>query len=168
MDASRLATGALVGLALLIAGCGGDDGDGGDSLTKAEYQKEGNALCREAFAKVRDIDEPTSPEEIPDYVDRLFDLSFSYTDEFEALEPPDELKDAHDESVRLSEDSKEQTDELVERLREAENPPAAAQREFQELLRSPEFKRSLEVTRKLGLDACLELGAPGAEQPEAS
>jgi len=41
-------------------------------------------------------------------------------------------------------------------------------REHQKLLERPESKRGLELARKLGLDACLELGAPGAEQPEAS
>ncbi len=168
MNAAKLATSALTALALFAAaGCGGDDDPGGGALTQAEYQKQGNALCRDAISEAKDVEVPTSPDEIPDYVDRLFDVSFGYTEEFEALEPPEELQEAHDESVRLTDDSKRLTDELVERLRDAENPQAAVLREFRKLAETENFKRSQEVTRELGLDDCLDVGAPGAE-PEAS
>lgn len=166
MSSRPLAT-SLAALALVAAaGCGGDDDDSG-ALSKAEYQKQGNALCREAISKTKEVDPPRSPDEIADYVDRLFDVAYGYLDEFEALEPPKELREAHDGSVQFSKDSRETIDELVERVREAENPQVAAQTELRKLAQSPDFERDRELTRALGLDDCLDVGAPGAE-PEAS
>jgi len=167
MNAARLATSVLTALALVTAaGCGGDDEESG-ALSKAEYREQGNTLCREAGTEVEDIDPPSSPDEIADVLERIFDVSDSYTDDFEALEPPAELQDAHDESLRLSDDTKELTDRLVERVREADDPQVAARREFVKLVETREFKRSQELARELGLDDCLDVGAPGAE-PEAS
>jgi len=91
----------------------------------------------------------------------------SYNDDFEALEPPKELRRDHEELVRLSEESKRETDELVERLRRAKDPAVAVQREFAGLLRSPTFKRSVRTTRRLGLDECLEVGQP-PQRPKSS
>jgi hypothetical protein len=42
---------ALAALAMIVAGCGGD-GDSTDSLTKAEFVKQGNAICVEGEKKL--------------------------------------------------------------------------------------------------------------------
>ena len=171
MSRARRAASALALTALLTAaGCGDDDEDTqkeeGGALSAAEYRKQGNALCRDAISKAGKVPPPQSPDEIADYTERLFDLAHSYNDDFEALEPPKELRRDHEQAVRLSEDSKQETDELVKRVRRAKNPAAAVQREFRRLARSPTFKRSLGVTRRLGLKDCLEVGQP--PQPPAS
>ncbi len=163
MKTAKLATIALAGLAglALVAavGCGDDEGDSG-ALTKTEYQKRGNALCREAVSEIEELDPPNSPDEIPDFAERLFDLSYSYTDDFEALDPPAELREAHDEMLRLSEGAEEEGDELVERLRSAENPQKAFLRELREMVESPEFERNVDRLRELGLDDCVDVGVP--------
>lgn len=162
MNPTKLATSALAALALAVAaGCGGDGGDSG-TLSKAEYTDEGNKLCRDAVDAANEVEPPRSAEEIAGYVDRLFEVSFGYVEDFEALEPPEELRAAHEESVRLSKDSKRLVDDLVERLRAAKSPQTVLPREFQRLAATKEFRRSQEVTRELGLDDCLDLGAPGA------
>ncbi len=162
MNLTKLATSALAALAVAVAaGCGGDGESG--ALSKAQYTEQGNKLCRDAVDAANEVEPPRSAEEIADYVDRLFEVSFGYVDDFEALEPPEELRGAHEESVRLSKDSRQLVEDLVERLRAAKSPQTALPREFQELAATKEFRRSQEVTRELGLDDCLDLGAPGAE-----
>lgn len=163
MKTAKLATSALTALTLVAAaGCGGDGDEpgGGGALTKGEYQKQGNALCRDAVSELEELDPPNSPDEIPDFAERLFDLSYGYNDEFEALEPPAELREDHEEILRLSEGAEEEGDEIVARLRKAENPQKAFLRELREMVESPEFKRNVDRLRGLGLDDCVDVGVP--------
>ena len=172
MSRAHRAACALALGALVFPGCGGDDDEDtgkekGGPLSAAEYRKQGNDLCRDAISKAGEVPPPKSPDGIADYTERVFDVASSYNDDFEALEPPKELRRDHEEAVRLSEETEQETDELVERLRRSENPTAAVGREFRRLLRSPAFKRSLRVTRRLGLEECLEVGQP-PQAPQSS
>ncbi len=157
-------TASLVG-----AGCGGDDdGEGasdGGSLTAAEYRKQGNALCKDAIREVRAIPEPKSPDEIADYLEEVFETSERVNDEFVALEPPEELRADHERAVELSEESEKTFDELIERARDASDPPAAVQREFRKLV--PELEKAQELNTRLGLEECNKVGPP-SQQPAPS
>ena len=39
-------------MGLIAAGCGGDDDDGGDALTKEEYVAQGNEICEDGNAEL--------------------------------------------------------------------------------------------------------------------
>jgi len=162
---------ALGAVALAVAaGCGGGDDEpapDGGALTKAEYQKQGNALCKEAVAEVGRVPTPRAPDQIADYLERTFAVAEETNGKFESLEPPKELREDHEQAVRLSEDFEGVSDQLVERVRQADDPRAAIQREFRKLAGDPVFKRSQDVTRRLGLDECLEVG-PSPTRPESS
>ena len=160
---------ALVALAG-ATGCGGGDDESapdGGALTKAEYQKKGNALCKDTVAEVGRIPMPREPDQIAGYLKRTFAVAEEANGKFESLEPPRELREDHEQAVRLSEDFEQVSDRLVERVRQADDPRAAVQREFRKLAGDPVFKRSQEVTRRLGLDECLEVG-PAPTRPENS
>lgn len=73
--ASLAVLAALIALAAIVAGCGGgDDSDTSDSLTKAEFIKQGDAICEKAneqseaeaekFAKENDfsLERPTKAQ----------------------------------------------------------------------------------------------------------
>jgi len=158
-------TAALACLALVAAtGCGGDDESGG-ALTKAEYRKQGNAICKDALSEAEGIPAPTSPEDLDDYLEKLFDSVEKANDEFVALEPPEELRADHERAVELTDESEQASETLIERVREAPDPQAAVQREFRKL--GPLLARGEKVNARLGLDDCNRVGPP-TEQPAPS
>lgn len=158
-------TAALACLALVAAtGCGGDDESGG-ALTKAEYREQGNAICKGALREAEGIPAPTSPEDLGDYLEKVFDSVEESNDEFVELEPPEELRADHERAVKLGEELEKGTEGLVERVRDASDPQAAIQREFRKL--GPLLARGEKVNARLGLDDCNKVGPP-PEQPAPS
>ncbi len=166
---SRTSLAATLACTALVAGCGGDsDGDATSDtgpLTVAEYREQGNALCKEAVREAEAIPVPRSPDDIADYLKTVFDASSELTDEFAEFEPPEELRADHERAVELSRESDETLDGIVERVRDASDPQAAAQREFRKL--APELERAEKLNNRLGLEECNETGPP-AEQPAPS
>jgi len=126
---------------------------------------QGNALCKEAVREVGRIPAPSSEAEIADYLERLFDVSEDVTDEFTDLDPPEELRADHERAVALGEELEGKFDGVVDRVREAARPRAAAARELRQL--APDIARAEELNERLGLEECNEVGPP-PEQPEAS
>ena len=171
MDSRTALVAVLAAVGLLVpAGCGGDDdeeksGSEGAPLTAAEYREQGNALCTDTIGEVERIPEPSSEDELADYLERVFDVSVGVTDDFEKLDPPDELRADHDKAVEIARESEELFDGVLERVRESDNPRAATLSEFRKL--APVIKRSEEINEKLGLDECNEVG-PSSEPPGAS
>jgi hypothetical protein len=96
--------------ALVAAGCGGPSTE--------EYRSEARAICVEADKATESIKAPTrtTPEAIADYFRRLLAPAERATQRFEALEPPGDLEDAHDDVVRANRASVREVEQLVERL----------------------------------------------------
>ncbi len=136
-------------------------------LSRAEYQEQGNAICARAIDEVEDVPEPRSPDAIADYVQEAFGLALEANEELAALGPPDALRADHEKLVKLSEGGEAELDRLVEQIRRADDPRATFLRELRKTLEDPEVEQGREITRRLGLDECLEVGAP-APEPEAS
>ena len=123
MSRVRIALGllAIVALALIGSGCGDDDesGDsGGESLTKAEYVKEGNAICSAGTAEIaaaaqeRGLGPSSTEAEVAAFATEV--LIPSATDQVEQLReltPPEgdeetvqEFLDASDEGIATLEE----------------------------------------------------------------
>jgi len=152
--------------AALVCGCGGgDEAEGEGELSAAEYRKQGNALCSKAKAEAEKVPLPRTPDGFADYLKRIFDKGFEANEEFKRLDPPDDLQAAHDASVRQGEEFRKTVDELVANVRKAKDPAQAVQTEIRKL--APELKKSEDLSRKLGLDECLEVGTP-SRQPDPS
>ena len=151
---------------VLAAGCGGDDdGGGGDTLSASEYSEKGNALCLKAKADVEKIPLPKSPGDLADYVERTFDIGFASSADFKKLNPPEELRKAHEGALRQTEESRDEFDAVVEKVRGSGNPTQTLQSEIRKL--APILEESEEYNRKLGLTDCMQVGAP-SRQPEES
>jgi hypothetical protein len=143
--ASRRFAAALVAAAAGLAGCGGDSD--GDQLSAREYRERGNRICREAERDAQRLERAGLREQL----EQSADAAERSQERFEQLEPPDELRDLHEEAERRGREG-------VELLREA-------QREFEgdrnagSLLRViGELERVVregnEITRELGLTDC--------------
>jgi hypothetical protein len=89
---SALVAGAA---ALAAAGCGG----GGDRLSQAEFQGQGNAICAKYEKEIEAIGTPNSLEEIPGYVDKALPIVEREIEELEELEPPEDDQEAFDEML---------------------------------------------------------------------
>lgn len=147
----------------LLAACGGDGGDG--ELSVEEYRDKANQLCTEANRDVREVDPPTSPDQLADFLERGLKLSRGYDERFEDLDPPPELEELHERAIRLSERVNQKFERLIEDLRSAGEPLAEFQQGLQGLL--PDIQAGDSLNRELKLDRCLEVpglqgGTPGS------
>ena len=147
----------------LLAACGSDDDS---ELSVEEYRKRANEACAEVQEKVEEVDLPSSPDELAGYLERILDLSRPYDRRLRELDPPDQLAPAHREASRLSVRFEREFEEVIEQVRRAENPLTTFRRELDDLL--PEIRRSEELSRRLGLDECLESGTFGEPAPGPS
>jgi hypothetical protein len=84
----RRAAGLALVLVCLTAGCGG----GG----KEDFQKQANAICKRYDAKIKALGTPSSPADIPKFVDSAIPIIQQGVAELRALEPPQELAGDYD------------------------------------------------------------------------
>jgi hypothetical protein len=73
----------LLAVVLIAAGCGG-----GGRLSKAEYAKRADAICRKYNQKLRALGRPQSIAALPQYVDRALPVARKGNAELRDLEAP--------------------------------------------------------------------------------
>ncbi|MGH3058306.1 MAG: hypothetical protein ACRDPP_08700 [Gaiellaceae bacterium] len=100
-------TGAM---GLAAAGCGGGD----DRLTREELIEEADATCADFDRQIEEIDEPESLDDIERYVQEIRPIVEEGTDELDALEPPEELRDEYDQWIEETRSAIDRFDELEE------------------------------------------------------
>ena len=94
----RFTIGMVLALTVAAAGCGGGGG-GSKSLTKAEYGSKLNQICKDYNAKVKEIGQPASIEELGTKGGKLLTEFEKAISKAEKLEPPSELKDTADKFI---------------------------------------------------------------------
>jgi hypothetical protein len=97
---------SLVLAAVLVAACGGDDGDGGERLSKADFIAQADEICHEAIAATAGIEEPQSEEEGRAAFAELEAIFDGMLDDLRELQPPAEDED-------MLEEMYDEIDELV-------------------------------------------------------
>jgi hypothetical protein len=87
---------SLTGLVLTTAALGlGACGGGDDGLSRADYVKQANEICRDANAQLGKIAEPTDVAGLATYVNEAKDVTGAAVDKMAALEPPEEMSADH-------------------------------------------------------------------------
>ena len=147
------ATAAVAAAAL--AGCGG--GDGGDSgnnqtLSYGELGTQANEICTKANAEIEPLSEKLSGEPKNDapILEDIIATQEPAVDEFKQLKPPEQLQDAFDEFVSIS-------DQQVSIAREAQAAAETGDADaYQEELKKlePLDKQSDAAARSLGAEEC--------------
>ena len=134
-------------LTALLVGCGGDD-----KLSKEDYQAELRKICAESERRTNEVEEPTraTPEAIADYLQRLRDVNAQTIEKVEELEPPDELKDAHDRALTANREGREKVDNVIGELEGGGDPTQVLTEARKEL------EESSQAAKKAGED----LGVP--------
>ena len=144
---------AIAALALAAAGCGGDDGGGGDRLSKDEYAAQANAICDDFNAEVKAAGpEPQGIKDIPPYVDKVKPLFEDGLAKLRKLNPPEDEEETAEEWLDSAEEQIGLLDEIksaaedndLEEVREAGNKIDAAN------------KKTDALAVKLGATSCTE------------
>jgi hypothetical protein len=107
--------GGLVAAAL-IGGCGGGEDDksadspqtssagGAEPLSKEEFVRRGDELCRDFRAKSPDTGDPDSFDELKRQVDQVLPAAQETLEKFEQLEPPADDKEVVDSYMQTQRD----------------------------------------------------------------
>jgi hypothetical protein len=134
-------------LAVALAGCGGDD-----KLSPEDYRGELRKLCQEAERKTNEVREPTraTREAIADYLTRLRDINAETIERVQELEPPDDLKAAHDKALKANREGRAKVDAVIEELEEGGDPTQVL----------TEARSDLEASSRAAQEAAREVGVP--------
>jgi hypothetical protein len=142
---------AVTVLAIAAAGCGG--GGGGSALSKDEYSARLNHICEELNSKNKEIGDPQSVEDVAQKGPKLNDAFQEAIDEVEGLNPPDELKDAHERFLSLGKQIHSKIDDLIDAAKK--NDQAKLQQIGSAI--DPLDKESNQIaTNQLGAPACAQ------------
>jgi hypothetical protein len=144
----RLALATTLAVATaIVAGCGGED-----RLSTEEFQQRANAVCAKYNDKIAALGNPSSPEEIPEFVKKGIPLIEQGLAELRSLNPPEEFESDYDRML-------DETAKAIPAARQladaAEKRDAAA---VQEALQAGQRAgaASDEIATKLGLDQCAQ------------
>jgi hypothetical protein len=147
----RRAVGLALGgalAALLAVGCGG--GDGSDRLSTDEFRQQANAICERFDAKISAIGSPSSPDDIPEFVEKGIPLIQQGLAELRALNPPEEFEEDYDRMLDV-------TAQAIPAARDLADAAAKQDAEaVQAALQAGETadEESDQIATKLGLDRC--------------
>ncbi len=135
-------TGAM---GLAAAGCGGGD----DRLTREELIEEADATCADFDRQIEEIDEPESLDDIERYVQEIRPIVEEGTDELDALEPPEELRDEYDQWI-------EETRSAIDRFNELEEAAASGdEQRIQEVFQDAgEGEEADRLAEEMGFQEC--------------
>jgi hypothetical protein len=119
LQARPVAIGALVVLAVLVAGCGPFGGD--DELTQGEFVAQGDEICRKGRAQFAELQQqpPRTPKAAADLTGQLIEITEQEISKLRGLDAPSDLQEALDRYIEAREQG-------LAILREGE---AAAERE---------------------------------------
>jgi hypothetical protein len=145
----RLVLATIAVLAVATA-CGGGGG-GGDRLSKEEFQQRANAICQRYDEKIKAIGSPTSPADIPAFVEKGVPLLQQGIAELRALQPPEELQHDYDRMLDETEKAIPAARKLADAA--AKQDAAAVQEAIREGQAAEQASDSLAT--KLGLADCV-------------
>jgi hypothetical protein len=147
---------ALLGiLVLVLAACGGGSGGGsstggGTSVSAADFRKQADAICAKYEEKLNDIGQPTSADELGDFVDEAVPLIEQGNTELQGLQPPDEFQADWDKAMAIQDENLQMTRDLQDAVHK--NDQAAIQKLLTDL--GSNQGKSQRLATKLGLQNC--------------
>jgi hypothetical protein len=96
----KVVLGAVAGLALLAAGCGG--GGGSSELTASEYSSQLNTICADFNTAQKKIGDPQSIEDLATLGPKIVDEFEKAISKAKDLNPPAELEEPANEFLSLA------------------------------------------------------------------
>ena len=139
---------ALVGVLVLLAGCGGGGGD--TRLSREEFESQGNAICAKYQKQLQAVGNPSSIDEIPDLVDQAVAILNREIAEIAALKPPADMQTEFDALIDASNNTKDAAADLSQAAKDGDR--AAVQKALDEGKAASE--KADQIATQLGLDSC--------------
>jgi hypothetical protein len=144
----RLAALATLAAAVLGA-CGGGDGSG-ERLSEEEFREQANAICTDYNEQIADLGTPTSPADIPDYVERGIPIIEEGIAKLRELNPPEDIADDYDTML-------DETEKAIPAARQLSD--AAADQDAEAVQEAISLGQEADaesdrIARELGLDEC--------------
>jgi len=148
---------AIVAGSLLLAACGG--GGGGEELSLDEYYQQFDGIEENIKTGIATLEENQTEgvigedvEATRNYIDGYLDVVEQGLNDMEALKPPAEAKDAHEELVAALSSMVPQWKDLSEKLADAETTS-----ELQEVLLEAQNETAWQESSQQYADACATL-----------
>ena len=138
---------ALVGVLVLLAGCGGGDDT---RLSREEFESQANAICAKYQKQLNALGTPSSVEEIPDLVEQALAILNKEVAEIAALNPPTDMQTEFDAMIEASNNTKAAANDLSQAAKDGDQ--AAVQKALDE--GNAASKKADQVATQLGLDSC--------------
>ena len=137
----------LVGVLVLLAGCGG----GGDTrLSREEFESQANAICAKYQKQLDGLGTPSSVEEIPDLVEQALAILNKEVAEITTLSPPADMQTEFDAMIEASNNTKAAANDLSQAAKDGDQ--AAVQKALDE--GNAASKKADQIATQLGLDSC--------------
>jgi len=143
-------------LALLGAGCGGDDDPTAtagidDTLTAAEWRTRADAICTDAKSKLDALGEPTEAG-IVDFLQKGLAIATERADKIAALQPPAELAATQSKAVALLRDTNAKIQSAADKITAGTPPQEAVGEADPEITKNDEELDAL--AKEAGLTVC--------------
>jgi len=137
----------LATVSLIAAGCGDDEGD---ALSKEEFTKQGNAICKKYEADAEKLGSPKSIDEVPEYADKAIALFDKQLGDLRDLTPPEDLQEDFDALLATGDDAKKTIEDLKKAAEDKD------EQKLQQISQDAEKRdqKSDELASKLGLTEC--------------
>jgi hypothetical protein len=141
---------AALAAALALAGCGGDDGGGGEPLSQEDFVAQADAICEEYEAKLDALGTPQSQEDLAEFAEKSVPIAEEGQGKLAELTPPADLQEAYDEWLAQG----DKAVDIVQRLEQAAQDND--QEEIQAIATEAQAadERSEELATQLGFEEC--------------
>jgi hypothetical protein len=137
--------------AAVLGGCSGN-GDGDDRLSREEYVRRADAVCREYDKRLNELGQPSSIEELAALADEALPVAEEGVGKLRELEPPESLERRVGEWLERN----DRNVDLIEALRDAAR--AGEETRVQELAAEAADNETAadRLARRIGLKDCAE------------
>lgn len=131
-------------IAIILVACGGDP------LTKEEFITQADAICAAAEEEIADLERPTNPDQIDDFVERARELTENTLEQLRELEPPEADAEELERMLDAIQRAVDQLPDLAEAAKTNDTQAIAdASREVQEATET-----SREIASEYGFEKC--------------
>jgi hypothetical protein len=139
---------------ILLAGCGGDDGDSDGGLSREELDKQSEVICKDGREELNNLSEPnlSDPNEAAAFLTDVIGIFDTTVEKLKALEPEEDLQADYDAYLAQIESNGTELEAILDKAK-AKDP--SGQADLTAYLQDQERdKKTKEAAREAGLTGC--------------